>query len=204
MGLVRYFNRKYCRNRKRLNLEGYLSWAEHWALLTAAEKALRSNRVKRPRPNLPWPRSASDGTPLGVDLSKKMLDVKRLALSQVRAPRGVDPEDFVSEVYLAIARKNKLPKSCFDPRRASFSHYVVVVAKSVKANLALAQSKWDAIVEPSLTGDVPDMAGPEPDETEIEEDLFEDSEETFLDDPDDNDDWAEFELNSSTPNNSSN
>ena len=196
MGLVRQFNRKYRRFRKRLNIEGYRSWAEYWNLLSAAEKALRGNRVKRPRPNLPWPRSAADGTPLGIDLRTKMNDVKRLSLSQVRAPKGVDSEDFVSEVYLAIARKNKLPKSCFDPRRASFSHYVVVVAKSVKANLALAQSKWAAIVEPSLTGEIPDMAAPEPEETD-EEDFFEE-EETFIDDPDDNDDWAEFEPNTNS------
>jgi DNA-directed RNA polymerase specialized sigma24 family protein len=48
----------------------------------------------------------------------------------------VDGDDLVQEVLAAIARKNTLPRSAYDPRRASFSKYVWIVARSTAANVA--------------------------------------------------------------------
>lgn len=80
---------------------------------------------------LPWPRSAPDGTPLGVDLAAKGKqhptiagDVRHLVLARlVGQAATLDTDDLLQDVYLRIARRNVRP-SAFDRRRASLSKYV--------------------------------------------------------------------------------
>lgn len=88
--------------------------------------------VKHPRGALlPWPRSAPDGTPLGVDLAAKgkqhatiACDVRHLVLARlVGQAATLDADDLLQDVYLRIARRNVRP-SAFDRRRASLSKYV--------------------------------------------------------------------------------
>lgn len=103
----------------------------------------------------PWPRTAPDGTPLGVDLAAPSRhkgsatvadDVRRIVLKHFH-PEGVDPDDLVGEVYAAISRKNR--QGCaFDPRRAGLSKYVWRVAYGVHSNLRGAAKRWEEIVDP--------------------------------------------------------
>ena len=78
---------------------------------------------------------------LGIDVSKAYLDVKRITLKFFGRTNGLDPEDLLQEVLLAILRKNASPKSAFDPSRSSFGHYVHLVAKSVVLHMLEAR-RW--------------------------------------------------------------
>lgn len=86
-------------------------------------------------PRLPWPRTEEDGTPRGVDLALLHEDVRRLVLARFRVlPPGIDRDDLVAEVLLAIARKNHQP-CAYDPRLAGLGKYVNKVAFSTLMNL---------------------------------------------------------------------
>lgn len=74
-----------------------------------------------------WPRSDADGTPLGIDLAKRAGEVRKLVIAGMKAPPGVELDDLVQDVLFAIHRKNH-QASAYDPRRASFGHYVHRVA----------------------------------------------------------------------------
>lgn len=91
---------------------------------------------------LPWPRMAEDGvTPLGVDLTAKHLDVRRLVIRHCLAA-ALDTDDLVQEVTVAIWRKNR-SDSAWDPRRASFGKYVILVGKSIRSHM-LKAPRWRA------------------------------------------------------------
>ncbi|MGK3961335.1 RNA polymerase sigma factor [Sorangium sp. So ce1667] len=104
---------------------------------------------------LPWPRSADDGTPLGVDLRRLHADVRKIVLKHFKSALAwVEADDLVQEVYLAIARKNT--QNCaFDPRKASLGKYVWTVANSVVLNLGDKRKRGSHVVL-SDVGDMPD------------------------------------------------
>ena len=90
---------------------------------------------------LPWPRRASDGTPLGIDLASKANDVRKIVGKfHFHAPGeqsdregSLELEDLLQDVYLAIQHRNKM-QSAFDPRKSSFGSYVYRIAKNVVLN----------------------------------------------------------------------
>lgn len=89
------------------------------------------------RASLPWPRCADDGTPLGIDLATKAEDVRKLVMAgfaRSALANGIDPDDLVQTVLVAILRRNRMP-CAFDPRRSSFGHYVWRVTRSQFVNL---------------------------------------------------------------------
>jgi hypothetical protein len=99
-------------------------------------------RSKAKRTIYPWPRSCPiDGTVLGVDVSKKARDIRKIALHVVPPPEGTDPDDFIQEIALTITRRNTLANP-FDPRKGSFSHYIVMVAKSVRSHVIEREKRW--------------------------------------------------------------
>ncbi len=58
---------------------------------------------------LPWPRSADDGTPLGVDLALRGHEVKAIMLAKFSCPpRGMVWEDYYQEVCATILRRNRV------------------------------------------------------------------------------------------------
>lgn len=108
----------------------------------------RQDRVLRAaKMSLPWPRSAGDGTKLGVDLRLSYRDVRKLtgkflSMNSTRrkilqcvgersgAGRAFYPEDFEQDILMTIHRRNHMP-SAFDPRRGRLSTYVFQVCHSV-------------------------------------------------------------------------
>ncbi|HRI35396.1 MAG TPA: hypothetical protein PLD02_16725 [Saprospiraceae bacterium] len=80
---------------------------------------------------LPYPRSDTDGTPLGIDLIPKNLQIIRKTLrAKMRVPHGYTFEDWFQEVLLVLWRRNHQP-SAYDPRKANIETYTIIVAKSV-------------------------------------------------------------------------
>ena len=72
---------------------------------------------------------------LGIDLNKYADDVKRLFYSQFGAKvikLGFDPEDVLQEIYKGILIRNE--GSPFNPAKAKFSTYVVMVCRCVVSN----------------------------------------------------------------------
>ena len=95
------------------------------------------------RQPLAWPRSADDGTPLGIDIAAKAEDVRRIVLAKFghsATSRGIDPDDLVQTVLLAILRRNRMP-CAYDPRRSSFGHYVFRVTRSQFVNLTEVEAR---------------------------------------------------------------
>jgi DNA-directed RNA polymerase specialized sigma24 family protein len=92
---------------------------------------------------LPWPRQADDGTPLGIDVSAKRADIRRIVVAgfgRSAERSGVGVEDLVQTVFLAIWRRNRMP-CAFDPRRSSFGHYVHMVGDRQLKNLMDARKR---------------------------------------------------------------
>jgi hypothetical protein len=83
---------------------------------------------------------------LGVDLSERSEEVRRIMRRHFRPPEGVDFEDYFQEVCSIIARRNHMP-SAHDPRKSSFGHYVYMVANAAGADMANSESRRrDAVV----------------------------------------------------------
>ena len=80
--------------------------------------------------------SISVAGPVGIDLSKKSEDVRRLLFAgfgrRIYAS-GYDPEDVLQEVYrkLLVANQGKSP---WDPNKSKFGHYVHMVCGSALSN----------------------------------------------------------------------
>jgi hypothetical protein len=142
------------RRRRPLKLRPYDSPPQTWITWAklVEEQRRKAKPPKRPVPLkarskpkrtiFPWPRSCPiDGTPLGVDVALKAKDIRRITIAHVPAPKGIDPDDFVQEILLTIVRRNKLA-GAFDPRRGSFSHYVVMVARSVRSHIVEREKRW--------------------------------------------------------------
>lgn len=74
--------------------------------------------------------------PLGIDLSERGREVAKLfyaGFGQRVYREGFDPDDVLQEVYKGILSRNG-GKCPFDPRKASFSHYVYMVTHCVISN----------------------------------------------------------------------
>jgi hypothetical protein len=116
--------------------------------MSSAERAREYRALKKagtyeqaPRaPHLPWPRSAEDGTKLGVDLSAAATEVREVVRKYFRAPPGYEIDDYCQEVCARIAARNHMP-SAHDPRKSSLKHYIYMVANATGANMALKSFK---------------------------------------------------------------
>lgn len=84
----------------------------------------------------PTARISISGQELGIDLRVRGHEVARLFYSGFAGrvhKEGLEPEDVLQEVYKGILSRNK--GTCpFDPRKASFSHYVYMVTNCVLSN----------------------------------------------------------------------
>lgn len=73
---------------------------------------------------------------LGIDLSEKFLDVKRLFMAgfaQKVVQRGLDPDDVLQEVYKGLLVRNK-GKCPWDARKATLGFYVYMVSNNILSN----------------------------------------------------------------------
>jgi len=85
-------------------------------------------------------RSAGEGIvispTLGIDLSKRSLEVRKLffaGFARRVARYGYDPEDVLQDVYMGLIARNK--GICpFDASKASFGHYVHMVCGCIVSN----------------------------------------------------------------------
>lgn len=89
--------------------------------------------TKRIIQRYPWPRSAEDGTPLGINVAEKRQDIVKIVYKYFRVP-GVTMDELLQEVFLAILHKNH-GNSAHDPRKSSFGHYVHLIADRVCCNI---------------------------------------------------------------------
>ena len=118
------------------------SWVTWPRLLKTSNKLAPPKRARPGRTIYTWPRICPiDGTPLGVDVALKARDIRKITLAHVPPPKGVDPDDYVQEIFLAITRRNKLA-GAYDPRRGSFSHYIVMIARSVRSHIREREGRW--------------------------------------------------------------
>lgn len=81
---------------------------------------------------LPYPRSDTDGTPLGINLSdpKIIAQVRKTLKIKSRAPHGYTYADWCQEMLLILWRRNHQP-SAYDPRKGNLDTYITIVARSV-------------------------------------------------------------------------
>ncbi len=73
---------------------------------------------------------------LGIDLSRKAIDVKRLfyaGFAKKVIAMGYNPDDVLQEVYKGILVRNN-GKCPFDPSKSSFGHYVHMVSGCIVSN----------------------------------------------------------------------
>lgn len=89
---------------------------------------------RRSTPFLPWPRTAPDGTAIGIDLARLHGDIRRLVIAKVSPPDGLSHADFLQEVFLLLATRNHQP-SAFDPRKGGFPNYVIRTAQTCREHL---------------------------------------------------------------------
>jgi DNA-directed RNA polymerase specialized sigma24 family protein len=81
-------------------------------------------------------KSKKDVVKLGIDVGDKYNDIRRLfykKYAKVSASLGEDPEDVLQEVFKGILLRNR-GKCPFDPRKAAFSTYVMMVCHCVTSN----------------------------------------------------------------------
>lgn len=147
--------------------------------LRVREVRLRSRPVGKTTERLPWPRSAEDGTPLGIDVSAKHLDIIKIVHKWFKV-KDVQMDELLQEVFLAIVHKNR-GRSAHDPRKSSFGHYVYMVANNVCINLVHRKRRQSA---ESDSLDAPN--GPDDSRTLMETyELEEDGPDPFLDQAED-------------------
>ncbi len=75
---------------------------------------------------------------LGIDLSEKFLDVRKLFMSGFArkvSQRGLDPEDVLQEVYKGLLIRNN-GKCPWDMRKSSMGYYVYMVSSNILSNYA--------------------------------------------------------------------
>ena len=77
-----------------------------------------------------------------LDVGAKYADIRRLTrthpLFRVAVARGLDADDCLQAVALGLVSRQRT-RSAYDPARASFSRYVLLVAGSVLANMLESQ-----------------------------------------------------------------
>lgn len=93
----------------------------------------------------PWPRTAEDGTPLGVDVRARHSDISRIVYKFFRV-ENLPMEELLQEIFLTICQKN-FTRSAHDPRKSSFGHYVYLVANNVCINLVHKHRRYDREVK---------------------------------------------------------
>ena len=77
----------------------------------------------------------------GVDLEAKAVDVARIAASlygRKVIDAGFEWDDFLSNLYMAILRRNE-GNTPYDPRRASLSRYISVLSRTVLSHMCTAR-----------------------------------------------------------------
>lgn len=82
--------------------------------------------------------------PVGIDLSSKHRDIKRLMYSgygKVIHYNGYDPDDVLQEIYRGILARNN-GKCPFDESKSSFGHYVHMVIGCILSNYHRKRNKW--------------------------------------------------------------
>jgi len=91
---------------------------------------------------------------LGIDLAVRGREVARLLHSgfsgKMRAAR-YDPEDVLQEVYQGILIRNR-GRCPFDPRKASFGHYVHMVCHCVLSNYHRRSQRYRGVMQEGLPG----------------------------------------------------
>jgi len=108
-------------------------------MTTCAQVAAgNGKRIER----LPWPRSAPDGTPLGLDLWAVREDgkttyehIRRIVSRKYNHVDWLDMDWFIDRVCELIISKNTSVKSAFDPRRSSLYSYVCMVAANAMGHV---------------------------------------------------------------------
>ena len=78
-----------------------------------------------------------DGTALGIDLSVRGHEVRKLfyagGFKPVLLREGIDPDEFLQEVYRGLLARNR-GKCPWDHKKSSFGHYVHIVIRCVLSN----------------------------------------------------------------------
>jgi len=95
---------------------------------------------------------------LGIDLGRRHNEVAKLLFAGF-GPRifgmGFDPDDVLQEVYKGILIRNR-GRCAFDPRKASFGHYVHMVCGCVLSNYQRAQGRVRRFEQVGIAGFAPD------------------------------------------------
>ena len=92
--------------------------------------------------------------PKGVDLDRYALDVRRIAAhihARAVTRAGFEFEDFLSNLYLAILRRNA-GQTPYDPKRASLSRYVGVLGRTVLNHMVTKRWRLDRKHQLGATG----------------------------------------------------
>lgn len=98
-------------------------------------------------PGLDTPRACSSVV-LGIDLQRRGGEVAKLffaGFGKSVMAAGYDPKDVLQEVYKGLLVRNK-GRCPFDPRKASFGHYVHMVCQCIVSNYFRSQgrlSRWN-------------------------------------------------------------
>lgn len=98
-----------------------------------------------------FPSRASEGAEppipaqrLGIDVSARYQDIRRITIAHF-GRAGIEIEDLVQEVMLAILRRNEMPRSAYDPSKSGLSHYVYLIAHNVACNALEARRRHDRL-----------------------------------------------------------
>lgn len=103
---------------------------------------------------LPWPRTADDGTQLGIDLGRPLaagrpvaaLEVQAIVFKFLEGQRvPFDRDDLLQEVLIAIHRRNRYP-SAYDPRLATLGKYVWLVCRNILGHMLQRAERSEAEV----------------------------------------------------------
>jgi len=97
---------------------------------------------------------------LGIDLDKRGEEVAKLLFAgfghQIHSA-GLDPQDVLQEVYKGILIRNR-GRGAFDPRKASFGHYVHMVSECVLSNVHRKANRLKSREQTGATGSGGDYA----------------------------------------------
>lgn len=94
---------------------------------------------------------------VGMDLSLRAHEVRKLfyagGFTRTLVREGIDPEDFLQEVYRGLLARNK--GTCpWDAKKSSFGHYVHIVIKCVLSNYLRKERRRSSMEEVTSDGEV--------------------------------------------------
>jgi hypothetical protein len=99
-----------------------------------------------------------DGTELGIDLGMRGHEVRKLfyagGFTGTLAKEGIDPEEFLQEVYRGILSRN-LGTCPFDYKKSSFGHYVHIVIRCILSNYLRRERTRSSRESVTSDGDIP-------------------------------------------------